>query len=77
MALITVGVPDLTSFRVPEIPLDHVDLIPPAGMGWTFSASVNHVDLKTATWAEARRDPAGAAEARSAYRTFNLDLEDL
>jgi hypothetical protein len=70
------GPPDMTSFRVPAIPLDHVELIPPAGMGWMFSAVVNHVDLQTGGWAEARQDPAAAPEARSAYRTFNLDLKD-
>jgi hypothetical protein len=61
-----------TSFRIPAIPVDLAELIPPAGDQWSFDATLYHVDLE-GSYAEARSAPGAAAISRSAYRTFRVD----
>ena len=61
-----------TRYQFPAIPTAHVELIPPAGAGWTFSATVNYVEGGSATFDQMRQEPSKPYPGRSAWRAFQL-----
>jgi hypothetical protein len=67
--------PGSTTFTFPAVPLDVVDLIPPAGKGWTFGATLKQIDLETGAYRDARKDPWNAVAARTAYRSISKVFE--
>jgi hypothetical protein len=60
----------VTSFRLPAIPLSHVQLQPPAGMGWNVEVSVEYIDVTDKTWDQIRGQSLVAQPQRSAGKSF-------